>query len=165
MSFIQQYFTAERMESMVFFALGQVIIVVAIWFYFFKDDALLRGAAWPLALVALIQMGVGMSIFFRSPQDMARVENFVKVEPNRLQAEEIPRMEKVMQQFTVIKYIELALFALAIGCVFFMKEHPFWRGVGIGLTVQSVLMLCADYFAEARGHVYLAALKNWTSNQ
>lgn len=155
----KKYFNAEQAESLVFFGLGVVAMAIAVWFFFFKNDAMFRGMAWPLALVALIQLGVGYTIYTRSPKDLARVENTLQNDRSRIQSEEIPRMEKVMQSFVIIRWTEIALILAGLGLFFFMKDSAFWRGVGIGLAVQAALMLCADYFAEARGHVYLAELR------
>jgi hypothetical protein len=58
----------------------------------------------------------------------------------------------------ILRYAEIALLAIGFLLIFISKTD-FWRGVGYGLAVQAALMLAADYFAEARGHVYLAALK------
>ena len=33
------------------------------------------------------------------------------------------------------------------------------KGLGIGLSIQSLLMLILDFFAEKRGHMYLDFLK------
>jgi hypothetical protein len=159
MDFIRQYFNAERAESMVFFGLGVIAIVLATWFFLGKNSEFYRGMAYPLAIVALIQLAVGASIFMRSPVDTARVEGFVQHEPNRIASEEIPRMEKVMRQFVMLRYFEIALIALGL-ILIFVSKSDLWRGIGMGLTAQAAIMLACDYFAEARGHVYLDALKN-----
>lgn len=158
MDFVQKYFAAERAESLVFLGIGIAALAAAAWFFGAKNDALLRGAAWPLAMVALIQITVGYTILTRSPKDIVRVEHIVQHEPPRIQSEEIPRMEAVMRNFAFIRWVEIALLAAGIALMFFSAEG-FWRGVGYGLAVQAALMLVADYFAEARGHVYLAELK------
>lgn len=158
MDFIQKYFAAERAESFVFLGIGLAALAAAAWFFFAKNDALLRGAAWPLALVALIQITVGYAVMVRSPKDSERVQHIVRHEPLRLQSEEIPRMEAVMRNFAIYRWTEIALLAVGIA-LFFAAGTGFWRGVGIGLAAQAALMLLADGFAEARGHAYLAELK------
>ncbi len=161
MEFVKTYFNAEKAESLVFFFLGIVAVSTAAWFYFLKNDAFFRGAAWPLAIIGLIQLSVGSNIYFRSPKDMQRVENLIKNDPAGLQNIEIPRMEQVMKQFTILRWTEVALIATGLCLAFFFNKNPFWRGIGIGLTVQAAAMLVADYYAETRGHVYLDALKNF----
>jgi hypothetical protein len=159
MDFIQKYFNAERAESLVFLGIGIIAMAIGAWFLATKTDNLLRGVAYPFIIIALIQIGVGAGIFLRSPKDIARVTQIVQNEPTKIQSEEIPRMEKVMQSFVTIRYVEIALLLIGLVLAFTMSNNPLWRGVGIGLAIQSLLMLGADYFAEARGHVYLAELK------
>jgi hypothetical protein len=158
MDFAKSYFNAEKAESLVFFAIGIAAIAAAVWFFFFKNDALLLGAAWPLAIVALIQIAVGANIYVRSPKDLARVEQFLANDTGKIPSEEIPRMDQVMKQFVVLRWAEISLLLAGI-VLAFVSKNDFWRGVGYGLAVQAGLMLVADYFAEARGHVYVAALK------
>jgi len=38
-------------------------------------------------------------------------------------------------------------------------------GLGIGLTIQSTIMLGADYFAEKRGLVYQQQLENFAQGK
>jgi hypothetical protein len=42
------------------------------------------------------------------------------------------------------------------------QDNRHWLlGIGVGLAIQSALMLGADYFAEKRGHEYFTGLKSW----
>jgi hypothetical protein len=43
---------------------------------------------------SLVQIVIGTTIFTRSPKDNLKVENILKYEPKKIQAEEIPRMER-----------------------------------------------------------------------
>lgn len=160
MDFVAKYFQAERAESFVFLGVGLTALALAAWFLLFRQEALLRGAAFPLALVALIEIAVGWTIMTRSPQDIVRVNQMLREAPGRIQTEEIPRMEGVMRNFVILRWVEIALLAAGLLMVILLKDQPFWRGAGMGLAIQALAMLAADYFAEARGHVYLDALRN-----
>ena len=141
---------------------GVVAVGIAAYALFASQDAVLRGAAWPLALVALIQLSVGGGGYVRSPKDIARVQQIVKAEPKRVRSEEIPRMDVVMKNFVLYRWIEIALLVAAILLCAFAPAASAWRGVGIGLLVQAGLMLALDFFAEQRGSVYLGWLRTLT---
>jgi hypothetical protein len=38
-------------------------------------------------------------------------------------------------------------------------NDAFWRGIGLGLFIQSSIVLCLDFFAERRGHIYIVYLQ------
>ena len=95
----------------------------------------------------------------RTPDDIARVSKTLQSEPAKIATEEIPRMNTVMKNFVIYRWIEIALVAAGLLLLVFGHEDSLWRGVGIGLTFQAGLMLALDYFAESRGAQYLSFLK------
>jgi hypothetical protein len=84
---ITNYFNAERAESLLFIALGLVALGLAWWAWRVKRTPFWRGAAWPLALVAAIQLVVGGTVWQRSPQDMARAQQSVAQDKPRIASE------------------------------------------------------------------------------
>jgi hypothetical protein len=159
---VTDYFGAERLESLLFIGVGVVALGIAAYALLASQNAVLRGAAWPLALVAFIQLGVGGGVYVRSPKDITRVQHLVTAEPKRVRSEEIPRMELVMKNFVLYRWIEIGLLITAILLCALAPAASAWRGVGIGLLVQAGLMLALDFFAEQRGGVYLGWLRSLT---
>ena len=160
MNIIRDYFNAEKFESLFFIFAGILAIGLSIYFWFVLKEAFYRGIAVPLVLVAAIQITVGTTVYLRSPKDIIRVENILAKAPKKVQSEEIPRMETVMKNFVIYRYVEIALILLGIGLFYFSPHQSFLRGIGLGLMVQAGVMLFLDYFAESRGIEYLNFLKN-----
>ena len=156
---INNYFGAERVESLLFIAVGVVALGISAYALLASQSAPLRGAAWPLALVALIQLGVGGGVYLRSPKDIDRVQRIVLIEGERVRSEEIPRVELVLRNFVLYRWIEIGLLVAAILLLGFAAAASAWRGVGIGLLIQAGLMLALDFFAERRAMVYLDWLR------
>ncbi|MBX7058135.1 MAG: hypothetical protein K1X75_08700 [Leptospirales bacterium] len=156
---ILRYFHTERVESLFFVAAGAMAIALALWFWFGLRKPFAQGAAIPLALIALIQLLVGVTVFVRTPADIARADQIVNHERARLASEEIPRMDKVMQNFVYYRWTEAALAGVALFLLLGLREFPFWNGLGAGLLAQSILMLFLDFFAERRGAAYLEWLQ------
>jgi hypothetical protein len=70
-------------------------------------------------------------------------------------------MEKVMKNFTLLRWIEIALLIVGLALVYrFTGNRNFYWGIGLGLAMQAALMLGADYFAERRGGIYLTGLRS-----
>lgn len=155
----EKYFNAEKAESTLFILVGIIAIAVAVYFVLKLKQPFHNGMAISLFAVALIQITVGTSVYFRSPKDILRVNQIVQNEKYKIQKEEIPRMEVVMKNFVIYRWIEILLLIVGLVLVFTLSTHTFLKGIGLGLALQSGFMLLLDYFAESRGSVYLDYLK------
>ena len=166
---IEKYFIAEKQASLLFLIIGIVAIIIAIILVLVYKNNFWRGAAIPLITIGLIQIIVGFTIYKRSDADRVRVVYAYDLNPNDLRAKELPRIQTVNKNFIVYKWIEIAL--ILIGTILIIKfkstavyennwiGNAFWYGLGIALTLQSLLVLSSDYFAEKRALNYEMLLK------
>ncbi len=152
---ITKYFNAEKHESVIFMLVGLVAIILASYFILKVKQAFYNGISYPLIAVALIQIIVGCSIYFRSPKDIERLDKIIRTEKTKIQTEEIPRMELVMKNFKIYRWVEIALLVLGLILVLYFQPTTLLKGIGLGLSVQAGFMLILDYFAESRGKTYL----------
>ena len=166
LNFIYKYFIAEKLESMLFLIFGIAAIMLAIVFLVFikTNPFLFKGAAIPLLVIGLIQCTVGYTVYSRSGRQMRDVAYNIGMEPaSYINQQELPRMKVVMKNFVTYRWVEIALIIAGIILVFLFKSNPdrtFWYGLGMALAIQAAIMLCADYFAEKRGDVYITELQN-----
>lgn len=158
MEAVEKYFNAERMESLLFFFAGVIAVSLSVYFILKTKTAFFNGMSYALLLIAILQLSVGISIFFRSPKDIERVNGYLKAEISKIKEVEIPRMEKVAKNFIVIRYVEIALIIIGALMYFLCMPDSLWKGFGLGLSIQSALMLLFDHFAESRAKVYLQYL-------
>ena len=93
---VSKYFNSEKYESVIFILVGIIAISFATYFLVKIKQPFFSGMAYPLMAVALIQIVVGSSVYFRSPKDIVRVDKIVQADKPKIQSEEIPRMEVVM---------------------------------------------------------------------
>jgi hypothetical protein len=107
---------------------------------------------------------VGVTLIYRSPKDILRVETYLSEKNEMIQKEEIPRMEAVMRNFVIFRYTEITLIIVGIILMYGFRQNLLWNGIGLGLFIQSSLVLLLDFFAERRGEVYLAYLKTIIEN-
>ncbi|TMI65648.1 MAG: hypothetical protein E6H07_06985 [Bacteroidetes bacterium] len=163
---IEKYFNAEKSESGLFMTIGIVAIVISIIFFFFLKTEFYKGAAIPLAAIGLLLGVVGYTVYKRSDNDRKQNVYAYDMNPSELKEKEIPRMQTVMKNFILYRWIEIVLAAAGVGLYFYFIrdiKHDFWRGLGIGLAVMALLALTADYFAEKRGHAYFKGLISFTT--
>jgi hypothetical protein len=160
MNQVEKYFNEEKYESALFVLVGLVAIGLSIYFLVKTKQPFYTGMAYPLIAVALIQITVGSLVYFRSPKDIARVSQIVQTEPSKIQSEEIPRMQVVMKNFDIYRWVEISLLLLGLFMCFYFQPHTFLKGLGLGLSIQAAFMLLLDFFAESRGKIYLNYLQN-----
>jgi hypothetical protein len=158
---VVKYFNGEKAESYIFILLGVIAFAMALYFFFALKTSFWKGVSVPFIIVALLEFVVGYTIVTRSPKDIARVETYLQQAPKNIKTIEIPRMEKVLSNFVVYRYVEIALIILGIVLMYSSIQDTFWRGLGLGLFVQASIVLCLDFFAERRGHVYMVYLQEF----
>lgn len=151
------YFAGEKRESLLFIAAGAVAIVIAIVLW--RGAGAFRGAAWPLIIVALIQIVVGGSIFLRTDGQVLALSAQLESDPSSFKTDERARMERVMSGFRMYKMIEIALLLTGVGLLVATRPPSIAAGVGLGLLLQASVMLAADVVAEHRARVYMQAMR------
>ena len=163
---IEKYFMAEKQESMIFILVGTVAIIAAIAFYFIIKSSFVKGAAWPLIAIGLIQVIVGFTVYTRSDGDRVKNVYAYDMNPGELKTKEIPRMETVNRNFVIYRWVELVLLAAGLVLILVNSRNPggisFWYGFGMALALQAFIMLGADYFAEKRAISYYKGLVEFT---
>ena len=159
-NFVTTYFTEEKIESLFFIIIGIISISLAFIFWFIIKYSFFKGLAFPLFLIGLNQLVVGATVYISSPKDIITIEQIIKEQPQKILSEELPRMETVMKRFTVYKVIEIALIltGIVLFILFYNSPQLFWKGLGLGLMIQSGLMLILDFIAEKRLENYIKHL-------
>ncbi|HMK03600.1 MAG TPA: hypothetical protein VK489_05390 [Ferruginibacter sp.] len=159
-SFIYKYFSGEKQESLLFLIVGIVAILLAVicWFFIKANPSFFKGAAIPLLAIGIIQVAVGYTVYTRCDKQAKDIAYDMGLETvGYTKQVELPRMEKVMKNFIIYRWVEIAFILTGIALIFLYRSNPdntFWYGLGITLAIQATLMLGADYFAEKRGAVY-----------
>jgi hypothetical protein len=132
---------------------------MALYFFFVLKTSFWKGVAIPFIIVALLEFIVGYTVVTRSSKDIIRVQTYIKNEPQKIQINEIPRMEIVVSNFVIYRYVEIALIILGIVLMYSSMNDTFCRGIGLGLFIPASIVLSLDFFAERRGHHYIVYLQ------
>jgi hypothetical protein len=159
MDFIKAYFTAEKNESLLFMLMGIAAIAFSVYALVKWSEPFYKGQAIPLVLIGIIQIVVGGSVYFRTAKQMADLGKLYQTSTSDFKAQETPRMETVMKNFSLYKKVEIAFVLIGILLIVFAPPRAFWLGVGVGMLLQGAAMLSLDIFAERRGTVYLEIIQ------
>ncbi len=161
---IEAYFIAEKQESLLFLVIGMVALGLAGYFYFIQKSPVYKGLAIPLLVIGIIQVVVGFTVYTRS--DRQRIENVYAYDmsPSKLQQEELVRMKTVNKNFQVYKWLEIGCLAAGVLLVILnckATNRQFLLGIGVGLLIEAVFMLGADYFAAKRAIRYTNGIEEF----
>ena len=166
-SFIYKYFIAEKQESLLFLIIGIVAVLLAsvFWFFIKSNPSFFKGAAIPLLAIGLIQIVVGYTVYSRTDKQQKDIAYNIGIEPvSFVKQTELPRMKKVITNFVVYRWVEIAFIITGIVLIFLFRSNPdksFWYSFGIALAIQAIIMLGADYFAEKRALLYSKGLQEF----
>jgi hypothetical protein len=160
MGFIQDYFKPEKYEALLFLLIGIALIAFSVYAIMKFGDSFYKGLAIPFILIALVQIVVGGSVFFRTDKQIDQLEILYKENPKVFADQELARIIPVNKNFIVYRNVELAFIVIGLGMFFFLRGKDFWYGVGVGMFIQGAVMLSLDMFAERRGHIYQKQLTN-----
>jgi hypothetical protein len=162
---IVRYFLAEKYESLIFVGVGVLALCVSVWLWMSESSfaATFKAMSYPLVAVGLIQIVVGSAVYLKSDKQIETFSAQVQSAPATYKAEELKRMDVVNKNFTLYKWIEVALLLAAIATTLIVSRNSSWYAAAIGLLVQSALMLTADLFAEHRAHHYVDCINRLVS--
>lgn len=151
---IQSYFQAEKRGGYVALAIGIFTCYMGGSFLLKAAAPFYIGMAIPLILIGIVQIAVGATIARRSDRQADDLEKLLAEEPAEFARQETPRMAVVMRRFVVYRWVEIGLLLAGLVLILLNRDPGFWKGMGAGLTAQSVIMLVFDFFAEKRGRAY-----------
>jgi hypothetical protein len=157
-SAMETYFIDEKWISALLIAAGAIAIVIG-WLLW-RNGSIYKTAAYPLVIVALLQVAVGAAIYQRTDDQLSGLWSQVNEAPQTYQAEETARMTKVLSSFKLYKILELLMLVGGIGICFAFRDNMSWYAAGVGLFAEGALMLLIDLTAEKRADFYVAAIKD-----
>lgn len=153
---MSSYFAAEKQESLIFIAVSLLAIGISVWLW--MNGHRLKSMAYPLVVIALMQMAVGASVYLRTDTQLSTLSAQLNANPAALKVEETNRMQTVLKNFSIYKAVEMVLLIVGVGMIAFLQRYDMAAGIGVGLVLQAAFTLTLDIFAEARGADYLSAI-------
>jgi hypothetical protein len=161
MSFLdtmQTYFRGEKLEAL-FFILPLGLALLAFGAVALKAER--GGYAWSIAVPAilfgLVLVSTGIGVGARTNGQVAALKKSYEKTPAAMVKKELPRMQKVNQNFRTTFYAFGVLTLL--GLILHFAIRAGWsRGLGSVLILVGAIGLLIDGFAERRAEPYTKAL-------
>lgn len=158
MNQIEQYFNGEKFQCSTGIIISLLFIALSI-FLFRMNIALYKGMAYTFFTLSTFLIIICIGVVVRSPKDIRRVNQYLKSEKEKIEIVEIPRMEKVINNFKVIKIIEIVLVLFGLIFLLVFSKTDFFKGIAIALILQGLVLFAFDFFAEKRAKPYYQYLK------
>lgn len=158
MTKIHEYFIAERNESIAFVLLASGGIFFSFYFWLIVNTPLYNGIGWALITLAFFQLFQGIFNFFKTKNIEKKVMSFLKSSKKSIKNVEIPRVRKNSAKFKYFRYAETSLMIISL-FFYFVNENDFWKGLCVGMIVETGILYLANYNSEYRTLQYLKFLK------
>jgi len=163
MQAVLKYFSAKKWASSFGILLAIVSLAVAIYFFTYVKKPFYTGMAWPFGVAGFFFLIICVTVLVRTLQDLKRVNEYLQSDALKIQTEEIPRMDKIIRAYDRILIAEGVCIVAGLLLVLLL-HHPFWRGVGLGLLAEAIMLLVFDWLAKSRAKEYMEFLLSVNSN-
>lgn len=150
------YFAAERRDGVLALLAGVVALSASAWLLTARHAY--RGAAIPLALIAVIELSVGVTYLTRNAALVPRLVEQVETAPRALAAAELPRMRTAVRNYRITVVAEVILLVAGVALALAARRDV-WFAVGLGCIIQAAPLLIADVLGTRRASGYLEALQ------
>jgi hypothetical protein len=153
------YFRGERIEALYFIVpIGVAMVAFAAVTLRAERGGFAWGLAVPLVLFGLFAIGIGAAVGLRTTGQVAAIEAGFQSDPGAMVADELPRMQKVNDNWPIYIVLYTTLVLVGLGLRFGLKAD--WaHGVGPAIILIGALGFLIDGFAERRARPYTEALE------
>ena len=152
-----QYFKAEKTNAIYMMGIGMVSILSSIFFTLIWSGLFWKGLALSLSLIGLMQLCLGFIFFLRNGSQVEKLKGALAYTPQKVILEESLRMKKLSKNLTILRNLETGfVFIGMILCFLWMSNFlgEFSFGTGVGLIIQSALLLVIHILGEWRADIY-----------
>ena len=147
------YFTAERQGGLLLVALAAASLALAI--YLIATKSLFSPMAWPVLVLGAIELVIGVTVAGRAAAQITEIEAGLQSKRTVTNTAEVERMARVNGTFETIKKVEIALIAVSILFMIVRPAPDTLGAMGLGILLQSAVLLVFDTFAHHRAIRYV----------
>ncbi len=153
MAELTAYFTAEKHGGVLLIALAVASLALAA--YLFATRSLFSAMAWPVLVLAGIELVIGLTVATRTAAQIAELEAGLQAKRHVTITAEVERMARVNGTFEAIKKVEVALIAIGLVLALVRPAPATLGAVGLGIVLECAVLLVFDTFAHHRAVHYV----------
>lgn len=155
---LQTYFSGEKNLGLFLIPFGIIMISFAVYLWYAHRSPFGYGMLVPILLIGIFGIAMGIGLAYQSHQRLIDFPQSYQTDRNAYIEQELPRMEKVMQNFPRLKMAWMMIIIIGLILFFFIKKD--WlTGFSLALILICAMFLIIDTFAERRAEIYTEHLK------
>ena len=152
------YFQGEKLEALIFILpLGLVCLIFGGWLLSEGQQGFSKGVAITSITMGLLLTIVGTTVGFRTPSQVANLQETYQIDPSATLQAESARMEKVNRAWTTYLFIWITFGVIGLALRLFTQSE-FLNGIAVALVFFAGVGLLIDGFADRRAQIYSGAI-------
>ncbi len=160
MDAVTNYFSEEKKESKFFAVIGLLACLLSVFCLGVSENSFLHGISYAFISIGAVQIVVGATIYLRSDIDTVRVNHYIERDQKSITDDEIPRMTLLIRDLLLYRQVEIVVSVLGLILFVSFSTKDITSGIGLGLAIQSSVMLFWDIMSEKRASEYLKYLNS-----
>jgi hypothetical protein len=158
---IQKFYHAQKAQSLLFLVLGIFATILSIYFFIAGINAISLGFAIPFFVFGLTQTILGFKTYMKTNSEREFVMLSAKENTQQIITIEIPKIKKILTNYSRKNYIFLGLNVLSIIIFTVFSAFELYKGIGLALFVQSLIHISSLYFENNRSQIYFKWLNDY----
>jgi hypothetical protein len=158
---ILKFYKAQKAQGLLFIIIGFISIIIGAILVININNYFSNGITLPILVIGMLQVYLGINTLKNTPKHLLLVQGFVKENQASMANIEIPYIHKAILFQKKMINIFLICVALAVLFMFVFNNTLLLQGLGIGLFIQSLIVITANYFGEQRSQIYLKWLNDY----
>lgn len=158
---MQTYLRAERATGWALVGAGLALGIAAVFVWRTQAGGFRTGFVLPLALATAGTLAGGVWLAQRSARQLVELRAGYGEAPEATVEAEAARMEKVNDNWALLKGAWTILIGGALGLIF-LGGRGWTTGLGLSLLILATMAMTLDVFAERRARAYTSVLESAT---
>lgn len=156
---IDHNFISEISEGWLFLIFGISSSLVALYLLIRKKKIFWKGVAYVFMTMGLFQTTVGLTIVIKSPGNQSRLESQISKKNSEYLSLEIKKTKTLLENLNFYKWTGISFLIVGFLVYFNFDTTSSWKGIGMALIIQSLLMQLLNFISTNRIEKFLAILK------
>ena len=152
---------AEVFSAKIVWLFSIVELLTVIGFWYWGRTPIAKAFIWPILVMGLLLMGVGVGLYAANHPRIVQFENEYHREPKAFLEAELQRTLKSQRDLALVFRILPALVIFA-ALVIMLTPASLWRAIAVTVILNAAFLMIVDSNTEARNDAYhsqLLALK------
>jgi ABC-2 type transport system permease protein len=148
---------AEVFSAKIVWLFSAVELLAAIGFWYWGKTAMAKAFIWPLLVMGLFLVSVGVGLYAANHPRIARFENEYHRGPGAFLESEIQRTAKSQTGLSLV-FIILPVMVILGAVVIMVTPASVWRAIAVAVILNAAFLMVVDSNTEARNNTYHAQL-------